>query len=62
MNESETRAELINPNLKDAGLGTVDTLLPSAWNTSEVGEIRDYLTQIVAHRDEFADQLTQSLL
>jgi hypothetical protein len=40
----------------------VETLLPAAWNTSEVGEIRDYLTEIVKHRDEFADQLTQTLL
>lgn len=40
----------------------VETLLPTAWNTSEVGEIRSYLTEIVKHREEFADQLTQTLL
>lgn len=40
----------------------VETLLPAAWNTPEVGEIRDYLSEIVKHRDEFADQLTQTLL
>jgi hypothetical protein len=40
----------------------VDTLLPVAWNTPEVGEIRNYLSEIVKHRDEFADQMTQTLL
>lgn len=40
----------------------VETLLPAAWNTPEVGEIRNYLSEIVKHRDEFADQLTQTLL
>jgi len=40
----------------------VETLLPPAWNTTEVAEIRDYLFEIVKHRDEFADQLIQTLL
>ena len=40
----------------------VDAFLPAAWRTSEVDEIRAYLTEIVNHRDEFADQLTQTLL
>ncbi|MBS4072154.1 MAG: hypothetical protein KGZ90_12535 [Algoriphagus sp.] len=48
--------------IDDAFWQKVETLLPTAWNTSEVGEIRAYLTEIVNHRDEFADQLTQSLL
>lgn len=48
--------------IDDAFWQKVETLLPTAWNTSEVGEIRSYLTEIVKHREEFADQLTQSLL
>lgn len=48
--------------INDSFWQKVETLLPTAWNTSEVSEIRAYLTEIVNHRDEFADQLTQSLL
>jgi len=40
----------------------VNAFLPAAWRTSEVDEIRAYLTEIVNHRDEFSDQLTQTLL
>ena len=40
----------------------VETLLPTSWTTSEVGEIREYLSQIIKHRSDFSDQLTQSLL
>jgi hypothetical protein len=40
----------------------VDDLLPHDWKSNEIKAIRNYLTEIISRKEEFADQLTQTLL
>ena len=40
----------------------VEGYLPKSWRTDEFVEIRNYISEMVENKEEFADQLTKSLL
>lgn len=56
-----TKITLDYERLDSAFWQKVDDLLPDDWKSNEIKEIRNYLAEIVSRKEEFADQLTQTL-